>query len=65
MGYVVVEGEFQAETPLAVCLELPGLQEEVWIPKSQILRWDDDAYGRGDPCEIEVKEWFAEKEGLI
>ena len=39
--------------------------QEGWIPKSVIEDWDDDSYSVGDQAELEVEEWFAEKEGWI
>ncbi len=61
--YVTVEGDFQTESDLAVCLDVGGA--DAWIPKALIADWDEDAHERGEPVEVEVEEWFASKEGLI
>lgn len=56
-GYVVVEFEadVEAETELAIKVG------EHWIPKSQVL----DCPSEGDYVEsLQVREWFAQKEGL-
>ncbi len=46
---VEVEGVVKAVTKLAVLIDCGG-DEEVWIPRSQIL---------------EIPEWLAEEKGLI
>jgi hypothetical protein len=61
--YVTVEGDFQTESDLAVCLDVGGA--DAWIPKTLIADWDEDAHERGEPVEVQVEEWFASKEGLI
>jgi len=59
-GYVLVSFEDQvtAETDLAILIG----DGDYWIPKSQLL----DPPQKGDYVEsLPVREWFAEKEGLI
>lgn len=51
-----------AETDLALLMELED--GEQWFPKSVITDAEDIDVGDTE-IEIEVKEWFAEKEGLI
>jgi hypothetical protein len=67
--------EVKRETPLAFLFVLPGdadgvgldcedERERIWVPKSVI---DDEGEGieAGDEdIEVNVAEWFAEKEGL-
>lgn len=54
------------ETDLALLLLLSssnGNQQEVWVPKSVIEDADDISFGDSD-IEVEVAEWFTEKEGI-
>lgn len=60
----VGRGEVVAETDLAICVELEGHDDEVWIPKSQISD-DSEIWQKGDEGELVVNKWFAEKEGLV
>lgn len=56
--YVIVDpAEYVRESDGAICFDLGG--EERWIPKSLIGEVDQDA------MTVEVKDWFAHKEGLI
>jgi hypothetical protein len=50
-----------AETDLALLLELE--EDQVWVPKSVITGADEIDVGDED-IEVEVAEWFAEREGL-
>lgn len=49
------------ETDLAFLFELES--SELWVPKSVIEEPDDVAVDDED-IEVNVKTWFAEKEGL-
>lgn len=52
-------------TAKAVLVQLKGSQ--TWIPKS-VIHEDSDVTedaDKGDEGELFVKEWFAEKEGLV
>ncbi|MBW8034104.1 MAG: hypothetical protein FVQ79_00100 [Planctomycetes bacterium] len=42
-----------------------GLSEDVWIPKSLISDYSDEAFQEGDDIEIEIPVWFATKKDLI
>lgn len=54
--------EVKAETELAFLFVING--EESWVPKSQVEDADDIEKGFSG-IEVEVAEWFAEKEGLV
>lgn len=59
---VTIRGDVIADTDLAVLFRLNGGGQEVWIPRSVM---DPDDLERGDEgVEVEVAEWFADKEGL-
>ena len=45
---------FEHETDLALLFMIDG--DEVWIPKSVVVDWDDDF--------VDLPTWWAEKEGL-
>jgi len=54
------------ETDLALLFLLSssnGNQQEIWVPKSVIEDADDISVGDSD-VEIEIAEWFTEKEGI-
>lgn len=54
--------EVRAETDLAFLFIIAG--EEQWVPKSLVENADDIEKGFED-LEVEIAEWFAEKEGLV
>lgn len=57
-GFVVIDFDrVKTNTASAVLLEIEDLKH--WIPLSVIGQWDEEAR------QVEVAEWFAEKEGLI
>lgn len=61
MDYVTIEiDKIKRATDLAVLAEIGG--SEYWIPRSVIE--DGDDLDEGDFGEINVAEWFAQKEGL-
>ena len=51
-----------AETDKAILVEAPDLDEQEWIPRSQI---DDDSevYKTGTAGDLIVSDWWAEKQG--
>lgn len=61
--YIELSVEFVHETEKAVLVDDAG--SKVWIPKSLLDGWEDNARERGDVVEVSVPEWFAEKEGMI
>jgi hypothetical protein len=50
----------------ALLVDIPDLDEEVWIPQSQIHD-DSEVYDAEDNAEgtLVVKRWFAEKKGWV
>lgn len=56
--------EAVAETDLAICVEMPDQDEDVWIPKSQIDN-SSEVWKKGHEGVLIVSEWFAEREGLV
>lgn len=52
----------ERETELALLLLIDG--NKVWVPKSQIDGAEEIGEGDED-IEVEVAEWWAEKEGLV
>ncbi len=59
------EGTLVHQTPKAVLVN--NGEEDMWIPKSQVLDkdLDWDAYEKGDEIEFIIPEWLAEEKGLI
>lgn len=55
--------EVLRETDLALLLLLDD-DDEHWVPKSVIEDADDITTGDTD-LEVQVAEWFCEKEGLV
>jgi hypothetical protein len=63
MDTVTIEvAEVLAETDLALLFRLDD-DEAVWVPKSVITHADEIDVGDED-IEVEVKAWFAEREGM-
>ena len=55
--------QIKAETDRALLVDA-GMQNDSWLPKSQILDYSDD-YQIGDNIEIEIAEWLAMEKDLI
>ena len=64
MGYnndlVSVEGEVQHETDQAILVDF-GLEDKVWLPKSQLEDWPDVL----DFGDIMLPQWLAEDKGIV
>jgi hypothetical protein len=63
--YVVIEGRVKftrLKSILFVPIEGPV---DVWVPRSLLHAADDMAVEDNELEEIRVREWFAQKEGLI
>ena len=56
------QGEAIRETDAAVLVMVEDLDEEVWIPKSQIHD-DSEVWEDGHVGEVVVSEWLAGKQG--
>jgi len=72
---LVAVAEVKRETDLAFLFVLPGDvdgdgldteddRERIWVPKSVIDDEGDGIEVGDDDIEVNVAEWFAEKEGL-
>lgn len=62
-SYTEVAVEFVHQTDSAVLVK--DGDSKVWIPKSLIEEEVDEALEEGNMVELSVKEWFAEKQGMI
>lgn len=62
MRLAYIEGTVVKETSAAILLETDD--GKTWIPKIMVVD-PADTWEEGEEVEIEVPEWFAEKEGLI
>jgi len=61
---VIIEGIVKKPTDLEVLIWRDGKEsKQIWIPRSVISDGDHD-FEAGEEVEIEVKTWFAEREGL-
>lgn len=56
-----------AETDKAIHCVMADTREGVWIPRSVIADVDlrDEEFKGDEDFELEIYEWFAEKEGLV
>lgn len=57
---VHVDVIYATQTDKAVCVEYEG--DELWIPKSVIYNSEYKDAEDGDEIEVEVAEWFYQKE---
>ncbi len=63
MRTVLIEVErVERETELAFLFVVEG--EEIWVPKSVVAEPDEVSEGDED-LELNIAEWFAERENLI
>jgi hypothetical protein len=60
-GWIEICCEIKRITDKAVCIN--DGDDDVWLPLSQV-EFDGDV-SEGDTMTIEVKEWIAEREGLV
>ena len=54
---------FKKETEKAVLLLWEG--DEYWVPKSVITVYGEWPTGADDEVEVEIEDWFAEKQGWV
>jgi hypothetical protein len=64
MSYTIDDAKCTHSTDKAILVSAPDLDEQVWIPQSQI---DDDSevYKKGTEGKLVVSDWFAQKRGWI
>ena len=62
-AYVNVSGVIQRTTKKALLLSLEADAREVWIPRSVCMMGHRD-YEGGDFVNLDVAEWFVEKEKI-
>ena len=48
----------------AILVQIPGFEEPVWIPYSQIHD-DSEIYAKGDTGSLIISRWIAEEKGLV
>ena len=53
----------ESDSGLAVLLTFDD-GEEKWVPKSVIAKDDHPNLVEGDECDLSIKQWFCDKEGL-
>jgi hypothetical protein len=56
--------ECVGETDKAILVNVPDLDDEVWVPKSQ-LDDDSEVYKLGTDGTLVVSDWLAEKKGWL
>lgn len=59
---MIIEAEFITETEKAILLKIEG--EERWIPNSVISDIEEDCNKPNKIIEVDIKDWFCEKNGL-
>ncbi len=64
MSFVIEDAEAIIESAKAICIKSAQLDQDEWIPRSQI---DDDSevYKKGDTGECVISDWLAEQKGLL
>lgn len=60
---MLIEVSLCVETEKAILVDLDG--DEVWIPKSQCSWPAGKPEFREDVAELEVEDWFAQKQGWL
>lgn len=62
--FTIHDAECLRATDKAILVEAPDLDEDVWIPKSQI---DDNSevYDSGHTGVLIVNRWFAQQRGWV
>lgn len=61
-GHVSIHGTVMKMTQRAVLFRLTEARREVWIPQSVIFEDDLDGLDAGVISEINVAQWFYDKE---
>ena len=61
---LAVEFKYESDGDPGAILIFDG-DREAWIPKSLLVDFEENYHQKGDMIEIEVYEWFAEKEELL
>ncbi len=64
-NYIVITGIVTAVTDKAVMLQMddsPNADNDVWVPRSVINEGRDVEF---EDTDLEVAEWFCDKEGLV
>lgn len=61
--YCRVKAKVIKDTGKALLVEIEGMDEQVWIPQSQI---DDrsDCWKEGDEGDLVISQWIANKKGI-
>jgi hypothetical protein len=62
--FVIENAECIAETDLAILVEAPDLEEDTWVPKSQV-KDESDVKEKGDSGDLCVSQWFAGERGWV
>jgi hypothetical protein len=57
-------GHVSMVTDKAVLVQLDD-DEKKWIPRSVLSYRSDKAVETDDPTELEIADWFVQKEGLV
>ena len=62
MSFKIEEATVVAESEKAICVSASDLDEETWIPKSQIHD-DSEVWKNGQEGDLIVTDWWARKQG--
>lgn len=60
---IIEDVECVFETPKSIRVKIAGLEEEYWIPKSQLAP-HSPVSGRGDEGQLIIPKWLADKKEL-
>lgn len=58
--------EILVESEKAFKVEVEGMVDGIWIPKSMLRNLKEGLFGRGDKnCTFEIPMWLAKDKGLV
>jgi len=64
MSYRIEDCYCSYDTEKAICVESENLDDEEWIPQSQIHE-DSEVWKKEDEGTLIVNDWFAKQKGWI
>lgn len=64
MPYRIENAFVKAETEKALLIEAEEFDDDTWIPQSQVHD-DSEIWKEGQTSDLVIKDWIAEKLGLM
>lgn len=63
-SFEIADAMVKAETEKAILVTAPFLDEETWVPQSQVAD-ESEVWKRGDMGTLVVTAWFARQRGWV